>query len=200
MNLMNSIPVPLPSRSEHAIPRSYPGLEGVSWMSYPELVSLISQLPLEGLFVEVGSASGVTAALIAAARPQLTIHCLDTFFQPKVNLSAAEKIADRKSHWEKNLLTHPNAHLMESTLGEYIDMYPLSRPSHVLIDGDHSADGVTADLKDLSILTPDMFFAHDYGDATWTAVKPAVDEFCRVHGYQVVNLCHSLVTCQRMLF
>lgn len=202
-------PLPFNTNNDHHIPRYYPNLIGPSWVSYPELVSLISQLPQKGIFIEIGTASGVTAAVIAESRPNLIIYCLDTFAtipideQPEL---CAEAVEGRKLHWTTNMLFNSNVQLVEFTLKEFLARSPnlfsylaeTELPVFVFVDGSHKYEDVYEDLTLVGDL-PNLnkVFVHDYGDPFWTGVTQAVDTFCHITNRNITNRCNSLVTLER---
>jgi hypothetical protein len=188
-------PVPVMTDNTHFIPRQYEGFAGRSWMSYPELCSLIAQLPTTGVLLEIGSASGVTAAVISKSRPDLRVICLDTFTSPVNGPDHfADNDQDRREHWHQN--RQSNMELFDCTVEIYI-LVGSCCPEFVLIDGDHSYRGVWDDLASSALFEPERIFLHDYEDPFWTGVKPAVDEFCEQHRYEIINRCNSLVTLRR---
>ncbi len=188
-------PVPVSSTNPHFIPRQYEGFAGRSWMSYPELCALIAQLPSCGVFMEIGSASGVTAAVISKSKPDLTIVCLDVFTTPENGPDHfSDNDSDRRDHWHQN--AQKNMSLYEMDVDQYA-LKPHPDPDYVLVDGDHSHSGVFNNLYAVSFCDPERIFVHDYEDPFWTGVKPAVDQFCENFGYEIVNRCNSLVTLRR---
>jgi hypothetical protein len=172
-------------------PVAYDGLHGLSWISQSELGWLIEHLPRDGLFVEVGTASGVTAALIAKARPRLRILCVDSF--PDHD---APGLADgepcRIDHWRRN--RRPNMHLFVGTLADLrtfgMDWYPTA----ILIDGDHSEHAVQDDLKNalgMLVIPPGTLFIHDYDEPLLPGVRAATDRFLRDRPHWAVVDSHA---------
>jgi cephalosporin hydroxylase len=157
-------------------PVTYPGLHGLSWLSRSELAWMIDQLPADGLFLEIGTASGVSAAVIAQARPELTILCVDTFVD-KDHPNVAENDPERLSNWHKN--RQPNMILWYGNVLQFQRLQPRWEPNVILVDGDHSRESVLADLEAANVLlTPGgLVFVHDYGEPDWPEVKIAVDRY-----------------------
>jgi len=183
----------------HYLPRTYSGLLGYSWLGHPELLSVIPQLPHTGTLVEVGTASGVTAALFSASRPELQLVCLDTFVEAPAHLPTdrpdCRSGADRRNDWRHNAT--PRMVLLEQTLADFAKSIRIADMA-VFIDGDHSYEGVVADLAVCEEYLPEVIFCHDYGDPHWTGVKRAVDEFlirCPVYG--LTNKCNSAITLRK---
>jgi predicted O-methyltransferase YrrM len=163
-------------------PVRYENLAGLSWLSVSELAWLVGRLPERGVFVEVGTASGVTAALIAAARPGLTVLCVDTFAdmdRPWV------PDRDRPALWARN--RRPNMHLFVGTLADLARLAPGLDPAAVLIDGDHAEDAVRADLTTADRLLPagGVIYCHDLDDPApeLAGVGRAVEGFCAAAGF-----------------
>jgi hypothetical protein len=157
-------------------PVAHEGYHGLSWVSYSELEWLIERLPRDGLFIEVGTASGVTAALCARARPRLSVLCVDTFVdqhQPWVIGGEPCRI----DNWRCN--RQPNMTLFVGTLGQFATLQPLARARAILIDGDHEGPAVLDDLLSAQglLLEGGMIFVHDYGEPSLPDVKSAVDGF-----------------------
>lgn len=169
--------------AEEPYPVVIPGLAGHSWLRRAELGWLAANVPASGLLVEVGTAAGVTAAVLADAAPGLTILCVDTF----VDLDAPHVAGPdplRPTLWVRN--RRPNMRLFVGTLVDLLAL-ALVEADAVFVDGDHSEAGVAADLEGaVAMLAPGgTIFVHDYGDGHWTGVKPAVDRFCAKHGFRV---------------
>jgi hypothetical protein len=191
------IPEPINDHNDNALPRLYRGLQGASWLSYTELMVLIAQLPNYGTLIEVGTASGVSAHIIAKSHPNLDLYCIDNFASIEVDppQEYANKEVKRKDHWVSNAL--PNMQLFTGTLEEFHKSPYFPELPIVFIDGDHSFEGVSADLAVVAKFRPSTVFLHDYEDPTWTGVKPAVDAFIVDQHYSIVNRCNSLVTLKR---
>lgn len=152
-------------------PVSYPGYHGQSWLSESELAWLIERLPERGLFVEVGTACGVTAAKIADARPNLEIICVDTF----ADFDKPHVEPNRPTLWRMN--QRPNMRLWVGTLAELL-RGDCHWPDAILVDGDHARDAVVADL-DCALWHTATIYVHDYDDPSpeLAGVKLAVDAF-----------------------
>jgi hypothetical protein len=167
----------------HALPVVWPGLAGRSWMSRPELAWLIGRLPESGAFVEVGTASGVSAARIADARPRLAIVCVDTFADADAT-HMAESERDRRGNWAAN--RRPNMRLHVGDLASLAAAEPGLRADAILVDAWHDESSVAADLAvaDAMLSEGGVIFAHDYADPAHPGVRSAVDRFCRDSGYR----------------
>lgn len=169
-----------------ARPVSYDGVLGHSWLSKSELGWLISRLPASGIFVEVGTAAGATAAMIAGARPGLRVVCVDTF----VDVDAPHVVAYdpvRPNLWHAN--RRPNMNLFLGTLPELARLAPGLRADAILVDGDHGEAGVLADLEvaDAMLAEGGAIYAHDCDEPGHPGVTVAVDRFSAGRRYACVG-------------
>src|SRR4051812_12437926 len=89
-------------------PVVHDGFAGLSRVSLAQLEYLLKKLPMKGHYLEIGSASGVTAALIATARPRLTVVCVDLFCG-STSPQCLDEEGDRLLNWRMN--RRPNMHL-----------------------------------------------------------------------------------------
>jgi hypothetical protein len=157
---------------------------------------------VKGNFIEIGSADGVTARVISDNLPALTLLCIDNFaHDPDVpNAAHNDPHGDRFRNWMKNRTDR--MHLYDGTFELFVkrnntdERHALRKPDlHILVDGDHSYEGVLADLNMCNKLDfYPVIYCHDYGDPYWTGVQKAVDDFVEHSQYQIVKRCNSLVT------
>jgi predicted O-methyltransferase YrrM len=109
------------------------------------LYRLAGLTPKRGCIVEIGSFKGASAYLLAAgsARQNTAIHCIDTFMAENVEESLG---ADTHAEFSRNVALFQErivVHRGWSTqvageIAEHIDL--------LFVDGDHSYEGVSADL------------------------------------------------------
>jgi hypothetical protein len=141
----------------------------------------------------------------------LILYCLDTFAtipegeQPEL---CAEAVVDRKQHWLSNHEGKANADLLEQSLKTFISENPYlirylidsKLDIYLFVDGSHKYEDVLDDLYCLQHMSMDVkkIFVHDYGDPFWTGVTQAVDYFCSITMYRIVNRCNSLVTLEKV--
>jgi SAM-dependent methyltransferase len=171
---------------------SYPGLDGHSWMFREELDWMIGRLPEFGLFLEIGTASGVTAAKVAEARPSLDVLCVDPF--PDADAAHVRSIESaRPDIWRRN--RRPNMNLFVGTFGELRVLAPILRADAVLVDGGHLEDEVSEDLRDAahSLYPGGTIFVHDYDDPAHYGVTAAVSGFLRDWGFRESGRCRGLI-------
>lgn len=144
--------------------QTYAGLEGESRMTRGELAFLISMLPESGLVVEVGTADGVSAAMMARARSATRFVCIDPF------IGWPEKM----TVWRKNTSDLTNVSLWAGRLADC----PIPKADVVIVDGDHEYESCRRDL-DSAAKMADLIAVHDYRNDAWPGVTKAVESFRR---------------------
>ena len=155
-------------------------MAGESWVSEQERDFLYSLVKSCDWLLEVGSASGVTAAEIAIARPDVGVVCVDPYFYS----------IERRADWFKN--RRSNMSLFTGTLAQALISLPKRRYGLAFIDGGHLRHECFEDLI-LANLVTDRIAVHDYGDPNNAGVKCAVDQFCTLFKRQIVNQVGSIV-------
>ena len=181
-------------------PHTEPGVAGLILMTRREVARIIELLPPNARLLEIGTASGGTAALIADARPDVQITCVDIFSE-----WPHRSVAQRPTDWRTN--QRPNMHLWVGDVASYAAQCG-SLFDVVLIDGDHTEAGVARDLATApTLVTPTgLLLSHDYTDPNWPGVRAAVDRFCDqsaqshghiLGGWQVEECCWSLAVLRR---
>lgn len=181
-----------------ACPVDYPGVVGPSWLVRSELDWLIGRLPDAGLVVEVGTASGATAARIADARPGLAILSVDPFpDHDAAHVVAVEPC--RVDNWRRNAATRPALSLWLGTFAALVAIRPRLRAAAVVVDGAHEEADTAADLRLAArVLARDgTLFVHDYGEADWPGVRRAVDRFARRAGFEAIGQHRTLRAMRR---
>jgi len=107
---------------------------------------LAKSLPLGAQLVEIGSYQGGSSCCLAAGilAKEATLHCVDTFMTDNVN---AEGRHDTYPQFEAN--TRSYAQVIQAHRGFSYDLASsFTQPLDLLfVDGDHSWEGVTTDLK-----------------------------------------------------
>ncbi len=151
------------------------------------LDAIVSAIPSRGMFAEIGTWCGATAAFLADARPDATILCCDTF---------ADHAYGPAPWW---INRRPNMRLY---WGSSCELFALVRPgslSGALLDGDHRQEGLAEDLAGaaIAVAAGGPILVHDYGDPNWPGVAAAVDRFCTAHGYLMAAKRRSLVMLRR---
>lgn len=170
------------------------GYHGLCWMEPVELTGLFDYLRTRNSFLEIGSASGVTAALVSREHPDLKITCIDPFYEYE------EEPGDRHLNWVKNKTD--NMSLFKGTFYQYLMQCPSDTEfDAVLVDGGHAYDECLSDLRSAyRVLKPDgIMFVHDYSDPNWMSVKRAVHRFLdETLDWRVLEVRNSLMVLVRM--
>jgi len=160
------------------------GLIGSTWI-LPHECDLLIKHANGGHVLEVGTASGLTAARLAASGCRLT--CIDTFIDLESD-HVLQVDGDRWTAWRKNVPA--DAVLWRGDLTSFVangarwfDM--------VLVDADHLMPNVAYDIFEASRIT-DTIACHDYCD-WWPDVARAVNGFCRRYGWEITDSDDTMV-------
>lgn len=137
-------------------------------MSEREIARLSSSIPGGGIYLEVGTAAGRSAAVLADLRPDIAMLCVD------VCCDSAEHSVPRVCMWLHN--RRSNMNLWVGTLMELLAWMPDPWFDVVLIDADHRYEGCLSDLREGCKLTNHLF-AHDHGNPGWPGVSKALSSF-----------------------
>jgi len=181
-------------------PTAYPGLEGLSWMAPKEIEHLVRHLPVEGgSWLEIGSAAGVTTALVGRLKPSLRVVSVDTFQHTN-----AEHMADcdpqRQERWHMNNDSNSNASLFVGTVQQYEQQYRVPLFDAVLCDAGHRFHEVYDDLlaAERLLRRGGWVLVHDYLSQKWYGVAPAVVQFCWDHRFAVASVGGMLAALKRL--
>lgn len=171
---------------------THPDLQGKALVSGRELSTIIAALPDDGRLLEIGTYHGVTAALVAMARPSARLMCVDPF------------VVEHKDHgvrgdeviWARNAQPGMRLHI-----GTSVDLPVLVDTLFdvALIDGCHNYENCLLDLRICSALIKKggVLLAHDYGRIPGERVTKAVDEFVGDSVWQMTARIDHLVTLRR---
>jgi predicted O-methyltransferase YrrM len=167
-------------------------LIGKTYVTSEELAHLESLVPLNGTFLEVGTAAGITAARIARMSAGRQVVCVDKF----VDLGDPQVIADDGDRWTAWRLNVPPGVILWR--GDLSSFRRFARPKAfdvIFIDADHLHPAVGFDLTDSLELVKEggLITAHDFGNSFWTAPREAVLMFCDRYGWTVREQVGSLV-------
>lgn len=180
------------------LPTAYEGLAGLSWTTANELDAIAGLLTLVGpkaRMLEIGSACGVTAAVLADRCDPQRIVCLDTFTKAE----RAEDIAimadsepNRLEYWRAN--ARPCMRLWIGDLWSLIEHASPASFDVAFVDANHNHPFVLSDLMLAArVLTPSgWLLAHDYRDPNWPDVTEAVDHFCESSRWTIVDIVGSI--------
>lgn len=164
------------------LPVSYPGRVGVAWTSRDEISFLVESTPLQGTVLEIGSASGVTASVIAEMRPDARVVSVDSYPVSPPSDSARSKFPDwehveRMNNWRRN--RRENQSLFIGDISQ-LNRICCAKFDWIFIDGGHLFDEVFSDLCVAEKMLSDggLLFCHDFHDPNWFQVTEAITRFC----------------------
>lgn len=165
-----------------AYPRRIDGYHGDSRISEDQVEFLLARLPEAGRLLEIGSASGTTAAFIADRRPRASIVCVDNYDGLALHLEVALRLMDWRRNQRRNMALWIGT---SAALRQQLD--PAARFDLAFVDADHSFDCTLDCLGDAAeMLAPGgRIVAHDWLDPSWPDVAPAVRAFCAGSGFVV---------------
>lgn len=147
---------------------------GESLVSDKEREFIIKCLPAKGSLLEIGTYHGVTAALVAQARPEVGIICVDPFDNDPDDDGAQ---GDRDK-WYAN--AQPNMGLFIGTAQQFAEG---SCPAFdvAFIDGNHAFGACISDLMAVAPMVKPggVILCHDYGRIAGERVTKAVDLFVK---------------------
>lgn len=161
-----------------------PGIVGHSMMTAEERDAVLRHIPPAGSVLEIGTASGATAAWLAKQRPAVQFVSVDIF----VGGNPGEVGPD---DWFAN--KQPNMNLWVGTLVELVVQFGCSGREFdvAIIDGNHSERGCYEDLAAVEFLvcSNGTIVSHDYGSPRpqTAGVRRAVDRFCDKHNWKIVE-------------
>jgi predicted O-methyltransferase YrrM len=128
-----------------------------------------------GVILEVGTYRGKSAAILNKGAASKWRWRKPQFFS--IDIDPAAGIHAKEILGARGLSEH--AVFFHGTLADFRRRFPIT-PTMAFIDGDHTYQGVAADLAELSTLlrpgTPVAF--HDYTNTDTPGVSKAVDEWC----------------------
>ena len=159
------------------------GFVGDSACAKKEADWMMKLLPQGGMFIEVGTYNGATAAYMSLKRPDATILCVDSF--PKERMDMQHNTVGNIVHWMLNKLS--NMDLFVGTLQELTKITSPRFADLVFIDGDHRYDFVSRDLVSALHVGKGYILVHDYQRENLEDIKHAVDDFCKKHAWAVVK-------------
>ncbi len=142
---------------------------GESSITEPQRKALLKLIPEEGIFLEIGTADGVTAAWLAANRPKARVVSLDTFPDAE---SGVQGIHGNFENWRAN--RRRNQTLWVGTARQFAEIAWPGTFDVVLIDGEHTLSSCRADLEAAIVLVDPAgaIVLHDF-EHRRNGVKPA---------------------------
>lgn len=170
--------------------------EGLCWMTIEETEKLVSLIHTLDQVLEIGTASGSTASILARERPHAFFTCLDIFRiepgEPRMP-SGEERIV----HWLKN--KQQNMTLWVGSAFDLLRLNPRLKFNVTIVDGGHDLICCHTDLVMAEHLTAadGTIVCHDYNEMNWPGVTKAIDLFCDQHHWRVVDLVHTLAVLRK---
>lgn len=177
-------------------PSHFRGKDGLAWMFVQEIESISARICPGHCVVEVGTAHGVTAAVLAERNPEATVISVDPFADCHGN--------DRMESKERRILSwwwnkKPNQHLWVGDLGS-LAKTGFCNADLIFIDGDHSYESCKLDLVTAhGLIRPGgIIVAHDYGHRMWPGVTQACEEFCIEFCWEVRDISKTTAFMKRI--
>jgi predicted O-methyltransferase YrrM len=180
--------------NDDVYPRIVPGYFGDSRVSSAQIEFILDALPHDGTFLEIGSASGATAAIIADARPHVRVICVDTY----IGLETYTDVLLRLIDWRRN--QRPNMALWLGPLPALDDWLRPARAVDVaFIDPEHTYRCTYDCLAAAAPMTTQRgaLIAHDWLDPNWPEVAPAVRDFAAASGFRITRETPGIVELRR---
>lgn len=165
--------------------------------SEDELPTLIGLIPPQGRMLEIGTAAGATAALIADAHPNAIVVCIDSYIDI-LHPDVVSTDPDRLNNWHRN--RRRNMNLWLGTIQELIRVLnPEAKFDVAFVDGDHAMLATYSDLvmAERLVTAGGVIVAHDYGDPNHAAVTAAVDRFCTDFRFRIERVVWALAVLRR---
>lgn len=155
--------------------------ELVDWQGYmthaevDAIQNLTSELPMDAIIVKIGAGAGTDTLAILEVCHDLLIFSID--------ILAGERPETTNEHIRLQETGDDKTGNVIRIWGDSKVVglkWPISI-DWLHIDGDHSAEGLSGDLRTwFRHVRPGGFISfHDYGDPHWPAVKETVDHFMR---------------------
>lgn len=157
---------------------------GPMLMTEREREFLLRSLPAKATYCELGTWAAATLCWIADRRPE--VHCVGVdFFRGLSQRRLLAALANWELRRNVDLFLGPIERF--AWRDSYFDL--------VLVDADHTADGVYRDLDVAANLAKStgMILCHDYGSPAQPEVKPGVDRWCEEQGWIPAEQVDSLI-------
>lgn len=151
--------------------------EMVEWQHYmthdevDAMMNLTGQLPMDAIIVKIGAGAGTDTLAILETSQDLLIFSID--------IAAGEQPALTNEHLRLEECGYDKTGCVIRIWGDSKIVglkWPISI-DWLHVDGDHSAEGITADISEWyrHVKLGGFISFHDYGDPHWPAVKEVVD-------------------------
>lgn len=132
--------------------------------------------PFDGPIVEIGTLFGWTTQLIASLKsPEKELIAVENFSWNPFRIPPDDHrvVTNRTLHY---CLHHCRTRIHDGSAREFYDAYQGPTPSMVFIDGDHSYEGVQADIAWAFERGVPVIAGHDYNAALHEPIVKAVNE------------------------
>ena len=148
---------------------------GFLYQEEAELLQMHTELiPENGVCVNIGAGVGTSALAVLEKRPDLT----DTFY----TIDKTEEgnpfggLGNERNAFDNAGMSYPNHIVGDSK--EIGKEWKLGKVDFLIIDGDHSAEGIRGDIAawEPHLKKNSIVFVHDYHSVNWNDVAEAVDE------------------------
>jgi predicted O-methyltransferase YrrM len=129
--------------------------------------------------LELGSMYGQSSYVIASVAKHLT--CVDAWEDGCPYLSSFQRdiysqFKNMEAEFDENMKDFTNVTKLKGLTTEYeVTIWLEPQYDIVLVDADHSYEGVIEDIKLYHARHKEYIVFHDYGTPTWPGVKEAVD-------------------------
>lgn len=160
------------------------GFKGNAGVALQEADWMLKRIPQGGVFIEIGTYHGVTAAYLASRRPDATFISVDPFPDPKAPRDKAINIVGAADYYMVN--RRPNMRLFVGTCADLTRFFGAQIADVVFADGNHLYDFVLEDLAASVRLLKSggVIFAHDFGRPTIPDVERACRTFCTKYNFK----------------
>lgn len=163
------------------------GFKGNAGVALQEADWMLEALPQGGVFIEIGTYHGVTAAYMASKRPDATFISIDPFPDPNAPRNKAVNIVGTVEYYMHN--RRPNMRLFVGTSADFSRFFAAQSADIVFVDGNHYYDFVYPDLCASPHLLKKggTIFAHDFGRENQDDVERACQKFCEESGFKITG-------------
>lgn len=155
--------------------------DAFGYLSKLEILALqkySKEIPENGLAVNIGAGAGTSSLAVYEARQDLFPSNFITIDKRNDDNPYGGLLNERNA-FEKNNLNPPRQILGDSKdiAAKWNKTLNLPKIDFLIIDGDHSAQGIKGDVEGWSPLLNNnaIVFIHDYGVTRWPEVKKYID-------------------------
>ena len=149
------------------------------WMTRPELEWLYEKAKTMESVVEIGSFKGRSTFVLASGcnGGQGKVYAIDPFTGAALETNPAMLGKPTFDDFMKNCGHFPHLAVIRETSVEAAEHFPNLKADMVFIDGDHSYEGVMADLKTWTPRAKKLLCGHDLTDPNYPGIRQALYEF-----------------------